>query len=267
MTVAILVRRAQAKPGQHDEEQVLGPCERGALAIGLELARDLHTDAIAIAAGPGRREDRVLAMALRAGCARGVRVWGDGQDELDFLGIAEILAAAVKKIAADHVVCGDRSVDERTGAIGPAVAELLGIAHVSGVAAARVIGDGDPVIEAEHLADQRRLTVRLRGPVVLGVGAPSVRLRDGDGARAVPTAAVPGGGQSIASHDLEDLGLDPRRLAPRRATAGRLRPMRGPRQATILPDAAALVDRLRRERFIGFTPGAEPPAGDDGGDR
>lgn len=251
MTVAILLRRAQARPGQHDDEQVLGPCERGALMVGLAFARDLRTDAVAIAAGPSQREDRVLAMALRAGCARGIRVWGDGQDDLDFLGLAEILAAGVRKVGADQVVCGDRSVDEHTGAVGPAVAELLGVAHLTGVVVARVVTTdaGETVIEAEHRSERHRLTVRLRGKLVLCVGAPPIRLRDAD---AGPTIAAPAPvGQSIVSHDLEDLGLDVRRLAPRRAPAGSLRPMRGGRQATILPDVGALVARLRAARLLG----------------
>ena len=37
MTVAILVRRAQARPGQPDDDVVLGPCERGALTVGLSF--------------------------------------------------------------------------------------------------------------------------------------------------------------------------------------------------------------------------------------
>jgi hypothetical protein len=137
VTVAILVRRALARPGQHDEEQILGPCERGALGLGLTLAEARGADAIAIAVGPARREDRVLAMALRAGCARALRVWDDGLEDLDYLGLAEVLAAAAKDVGATIVVCGDRSVDERVGALGPAVAEVLGVAHVSGVIAAR----------------------------------------------------------------------------------------------------------------------------------
>lgn len=253
MTIAILVRRAQGRPGQLDDEHVLGPCERGALAIGLELAAAFATEAIAIAAGPARREDRVLAMALRAGCARAIRVWGDGHDELDYLGHAEILAAAVKRAGAEHVVCGDRSLDEHTGAVGPALAEVLGVAHVSGVVAARVEGSGPTglVIDAEHVGERQRLTVRVRGPVVLCVAAPPVRARDVDGAgAAAPPAATGATAPSIVSHDLDELGLDPRRLAPRRALAGRLRPVRGTRQATILPDAAALVARLRDERLL-----------------
>ena len=74
MTVAILLRRALARPGQSDEHEVLGPCERGALVAGLRVAEGLGHDAVAIAVGPSRREDRVLAMALRAGCSRALRV-------------------------------------------------------------------------------------------------------------------------------------------------------------------------------------------------
>src|SRR5205085_5373657 len=140
MTVAILLRRALARPGQSDEHEVLGPCERGALVAGLRMAAALGDDAIAIAAGPARREDRVLAMALRAGANRAVRLGADGIDDLDYLGLAEALAATVRSVGADLVTCGDRSIDERTGAIGPALAELLGFAHVTGVVSLTVDG-------------------------------------------------------------------------------------------------------------------------------
>jgi electron transfer flavoprotein beta subunit len=241
VTVAILVRRALARPGQHDEEQILGPCERGALGLGLTLAEARGADAIAIAVGPARREDRVLAMALRAGCARALRVWDDGLEDLDYLGLAEVLAAAAKDVGATIVVCGDRSVDERVGALGPAVAEVLGVAHVSGVIAARVGGE---LVEIEHQAQAGAVHLRVAPPLVLATAAPPVR------DPAAPAPRPPPGAQAIAAKDLAELGLDGRRLAPRRALIGRLRPLRGARQATILPDAAALIDRLRGERVL-----------------
>ncbi|MBL8625608.1 MAG: hypothetical protein JNK64_30125 [Myxococcales bacterium] len=242
MTVAILVRRAQARPGQPDDDVVLGPCERGALTIGLALAHELATDAVAIAVGPARREDKVLAMALRAGCARAVRVSGDGIDDLDYLGVAEIVAAAVKKLGADVVVCGDRSVDERLGALAPAAAELLAMPHVTAVRGARLEGGA---LDVDHHASGRIVTLRLPRPVVLAVCAPPSRGGDAPSAPAPPAAA-----QAIVAWELEDLGLDARRLAPRKALAGRLRPLRGTRQATILGSAAELVERLRQERVL-----------------
>jgi electron transfer flavoprotein beta subunit len=249
MTVAILIRRAQARPGQFDEHQVLGPCERGALTLGLSIARQLTTDAVAIAVGPTRREDRVLAMALRAGCARGVRVWSDGVDDLDYLGIAEILAAASKKVSADVVVCGDRSLDERTGAMAPALGELLGCPHVTSVASVRIAGR---TVELHHDGPGPRWAIRLQPPLVLGARAHAVLARD-DGP-SQPAAST----QSIVSYELADLGIDLRRLHTRRAPAGRLRVIRGARQATILGDAGALIARLRDEHLL---PALEPAPG------
>ena len=252
MTVAILVRRAQARPGQPDDDVALGPCERGALTVGLALAHELGTDAVAIAVGPARREDKVLAMALRAGCARAVRITGEGIDDLDYLGVAEIVATAVKKLGADVVVAGDRSVDERLGALAPATAELLGLAHVTGVRAARVEG---AALDVDHHAAGRIVTLRLPRPLVLGVCAPPSRGVDAPSAPAPSPAA-----QAIVAWELEDLGLDARRLAPRKALAGRLRPLRGARQATILGSAAELVERLRAERALPAPAPPEPPS-------
>ncbi|MEZ4404284.1 MAG: hypothetical protein R3B06_29965 [Kofleriaceae bacterium] len=243
MTVAVLLRRAMARPGQVDDDQVLGPCERGALVAGLELARALTVEAIAIAVGPARREERVLAMALRAGCARAVRVGGEGLDELDYLGLAEVLAAAATSVDATVVVCGDRSVDERSGAIAPAVAELLGWPHLTAVTELRPHPRG---LEAVHLGGGRRIAVQLPTPAVIAVLAPAVRANDAGTSAAVGAPAS----QAIVTADPASLGIELRRLSPRRGLVGRLRPLRGTRQATVLPGAAELVARLREQRLV-----------------
>jgi len=254
VSVAILLRRALARPGQSDEHEVLGPCERGALAAGLRLAAGLGRDAIAVATGPARREDRVLAMALRAGCARAVRLGADGVDELDYLGTAEALAAVLRKLGADLVVCGDRSLDERAGAIGPAVAELLGYAHVTGIGAVTVEGS---IVLCERQGDRDRLRLKVKPPAVLCMRPPRLGAeREADGPPSGRARTAP---QAIDTLDPDDVGLDLRRLAPRKSTAGRLRPTRGGRQATILGSAAELVERLAAERLL--APGG---GGDDG---
>lgn len=244
MTVAILLRRALARPAQTDEHEVLGPCERGALVAGLRVAEALGHDAVAIAVGPARREDRVLAMALRAGCSRAVRLGAEGVDELDYLGLAEALAAAVKHVGAELVTCGDRSIDERTGAVGPAVADILEYAHVTGVSSLAV--DGARIL-CERYGDGRRDRLAVRPPVVLCVRPPRNDLeRTGDAeirrARTNP--------QAIDALDAADVGLDLRRLAPRKHTGGRLRPVRGGKQATILGSPAELVARLESEALV-----------------
>jgi electron transfer flavoprotein beta subunit len=244
VTVAILMRRALARPGQSDEHEVLGPCERGALVAGLRLAEQLGHDAIAVAAGPARREDRVLAMALRAGCSRAVRLHADGLDELDYLGLAEALAAVIKHLDAEVVTCGDRSIDERTGAVGPALADVLGYAHLTGVASLAVDGGR---IQCERYGDGRRDRIAAKPPVVLCVRPPRTTEADRSNDSEIRRARAP---QAIDALDADTIGLDLRRLAPRKHTAGRLRPVRGGKQATILASPDELVARLESEALV-----------------
>jgi hypothetical protein len=63
------------------------------------------------------------------------------------------------------------------------------------------------------------------------------------GARTTPPS-------SIEELDLARLGLDPRALGYRRGTAGRLRPVRGPRRALVASSPADLVRRLRADHLV-----------------
>jgi electron transfer flavoprotein beta subunit len=258
-SVVVLLRRLQARPGTADEGEVLGRCEGGALSTAFEVAARLELPVVAIAVGPARREDRVLAVALRAGCARAIRVDDSQLGDVDYLGVAQVLAAAIKHVGGKVVVCGDRSGDEGAGAIGPAVAELLEWTHLTGVG--RVTVEGEHLIAVRH-ADTVFQRVRLSTPAVLCVVAPSLEAKPvaeavADEEEEAPAAAatrrkrartpVP----SIDELDLADLGIDPRAVAPRRTTAGRLRQVRNRGTPTLATSAADLIARLRADRLLG----------------
>jgi electron transfer flavoprotein alpha/beta subunit len=256
--VAVLVRRLQSRPGASADDEVLGLCERGALTTALAIAGPLGMAVTAIAVGPARREDRVLAMALRAGCDRALRVSDEGVDELDYLGLAHVLAAAARHVGARVVTCGDRSQDEHTGALGPAVAELLSSAHVTQVIRVEV---EDDALLVERAGDGSHQRFRIAPPVVLCVrpppALPGVRAAtvddddaDGDDARTRRAAAlirVP----MIEEIDLGRLGVDRAALAHRKAPAGKLRQVRGRKRALVSPTATELVSRLRSDQLVG----------------
>jgi electron transfer flavoprotein alpha/beta subunit len=258
--IAVLLRRLQPRPGApSDESDVLGRCEGGALSTALDAGTHLEAPVVAIAVGPARREDRVLAMALRAGCTRAIRVDDADLGDVDYLGLASVLAAAVKKLGARIVVCGDRSGDEASGAIGPAIAELLEWAHVTSVRRADVDGDALVVTRAGDGVLQR---LRVAVPAVLCVAAPPTvtpvgntpRPDDDDDEEEAPKkkprvrarTPVP----TIDELDLADLGIDPRAIAPRRSSAGRLRQVRARGAPTLSTSPSDLVARLREDRLL-----------------
>jgi electron transfer flavoprotein alpha/beta subunit len=256
--VAVFLRRLQSRPGVNAEDEVLGLCERGALTTALAIAGPLGMAVTAIAVGPARREDRVLAMALRAGCDRALRISDDNLDELDYLGLAQVLAAGARHVDARVVVCGDRSQDEHTGAIGPAVAELLGAAHVTQVILVEV---EDGALLVERAGDGSHQRFRVAPPAVLCVRPPPVTtgarplpedISDDDARtrRAAALIRVP----MIEEIDLARLGVDRAALQHRRAPAGRLRPVRSRRRAQVSATPADLVARLRSDQLIGPGP-------------
>jgi hypothetical protein len=260
--VAVFLRRLQSRPAASADDEVLGLCERGALTAALAIAGPLGMAVTAIAVGPSRREDRVLAMALRAGCDRALRVSDEGVDDLDYLGLAQILAAAARHVGARVVTCGDRSQDEHTGALGPAVAELLSAAHVTQVIRVEV---EDDVLLVERAGDGSHQRFRVSPPAVLCLRPPpnlgplrpptdeSDDDDDGDDARTRRAAAlirVP----MIEDIDLSRLGIDRASLTHRKAPAGKLRPVRGRKRAQISPTAADLVTRLRNDQLVGPAP-------------
>jgi electron transfer flavoprotein alpha subunit len=199
--VAVLIRGLLSGPGTIAAAP-LGGVERAAIDTAVALGRGLGVEIAAIAAGAAAIHDRALTAALAAGCSRAIRIDTALADEIDYLGLAQILAQGIRRADAGVILCGDRSSDEGTGAVGPAVAELTDAAHLTGVDAVEL--EGDVMIA-------RRGTERLRV-------SPSIVLCIAATADAPDPAPPPTG--TIEVLGLDTLGLDPRVLTHRRATAG-----------------------------------------------
>ncbi len=240
--MAVLLRRLGPLVGSLDDE-VLGACERAALGAALALRGACGGELLAVALGSAA-EDRVLAMALRAGCDGALRVSDEGIEELDYLAKAEILAAALRHLGVDRAICGDRSQDELSGALGPALAERLGWPHLPAVleAAAERADDGSHALLVTCRGDGRQLRLRVRGPAVLCI-AHTARA-DADSGR-VSTASG-----TIEQLTLDELGIDKARLAARTQYVGALQPTRSGCNAFIAHDPGELVARLVEARLL-----------------
>lgn len=253
--ILLFLRRLRGDPSHVSEDAVLGQCERAALAAAMKLREELGATLTTVAVGPSKREERVLAMTLRAGCDRAVRVHDSKLEELDYLGVAQILAATAKHLGFDMVLCGDRSEDELQGAVGPATAALLDVPHLSGLYDVR--GERDEErrsLVVRHRAGGRFHSLRCAAPVLLCVSAfprarhphDSPEERDADTAS---TISVRSG--TMERLGLSELGLDPRALSHRRRFLGRSRETRVGCNATLFTSADELVSRLVGDRLLG----------------
>jgi electron transfer flavoprotein beta subunit len=72
---------------------------------------------------------KTLRTALALGVDRGVHI--KGQPTFDPLATAKVLAAAVKDMTSDLILCGKQAIDDDSAAVGVMVAELLDIPSVS----------------------------------------------------------------------------------------------------------------------------------------
>jgi electron transfer flavoprotein beta subunit len=109
-------------------------------ALGLKAA--LGAEIVAVTAGPAAAKD-ALTRALAMGADRGVHIELNDQDARDSLDMAQVLAEAVRPLEPSVVLCGQQSDDMGSGQVGPQLAELLGMPHVSSVMS--VSADGDTI--------------------------------------------------------------------------------------------------------------------------
>jgi electron transfer flavoprotein alpha subunit len=111
---------------------VLNPFDRRALAEAIRIARLNGGEVSAITMGPPQARE-ALAECLAAGADKAIHLLDDAFAGSDTLATARALAAAISIRPFDLILCGRYSVDAETGQVGPEVAELLDIPHITGV--------------------------------------------------------------------------------------------------------------------------------------
>ena len=101
-----------------------------ALEEGLRLKEKHGGEVVAISMGP-ERVKQTIKEALAKGADRGIHVADDQFFELDPLGSARSLAAAIQQENFDLVLTGLQSDDQGFGQSGVLLAELLGLPHAT----------------------------------------------------------------------------------------------------------------------------------------
>lgn len=192
MRVAMILTAPPDADADRSAPDFAHACEEAALDTSLALCVRLKTPLTVLALGATDTHKQRLRWALERGCARAVALtWpndsaedaaddsagdrensrGDGPAALDYLALAEVARAAIVHLGTTVVVCPD---DSRARAdnivVGPAIAELLGAAHLTGVVDVRPrLHNGALGLWVEQRGQDQRVRFYADAPVVVSI--------------------------------------------------------------------------------------------------
>jgi electron transfer flavoprotein beta subunit len=137
--------------------------DRYGIEAALRLKEAFGGEIVAVTAGPATARD-VISRALAMGADRGIHLELADVEATDTLGLARILAEAVRPLGCQLVIAGQASDDYEAGQVGAQVAELLGMPIISNVVEIRLDAEG---IAARRDMEDGYQTVRAPLPVVV----------------------------------------------------------------------------------------------------
>jgi electron transfer flavoprotein beta subunit len=115
---------------ESDLQFAMNESDAYALEQALQLKEKHGGEVVVLCAGP-ERAGTTIREALAKGADRAIQVESDSLDQLDALGVAQLLAAAAKQESPDLVLTGLQSDDLGYGQTGVIMAELMGLPHSS----------------------------------------------------------------------------------------------------------------------------------------
>lgn len=177
---------------------IVSPYDEFALEEAIRAKEAKGGDVTVITFGPERAQ-QALREALARGATKAIHVKGESSDA-DSLGIAKVLAAAIKTIPHDIVFLGKQGVGTDHGLVGPMLAELLGYPQVN-VVTHMELGDGKLTAHREIEGAEEIIEAPLPAVVTAQKGLNEPRYASLKGIMAAKKIAIDA--KSVA-----DLGLD-----------------------------------------------------------
>ena len=153
----------ESKTINRDALNVISAFDLRAIALAVDLKGRRGAGTTVITMGPPQAREALLG-ALAMGIDRAVHIEDRGCAGADTLATARTLARWLKPHGFDLIVLGKYTLDAETGQVGPEVAELLGIAQVTGVRKLDIEGE---TLCAERESDEGFDLVECRMPALL----------------------------------------------------------------------------------------------------
>jgi len=226
-------------------DAVVGELDRHALEAALALREAAGGTVTALTVGPARAAV-ALRWALATGADRAVHVSDPVLHGACAPQTSAVLAAALRQLDVDLVLCGAASSDGQVGAMAALLGERLGVPHLSGARTLTVAGTTATV---QRQTEDGWWEVAAELPAVVSVWAlpAEPRRRTVAGIRAAR-------GRPVTTLTLPDLGIDPATTGLAAATSRVVgvagRPARGAGVTLTGPDAPAELVRLLADRAL-----------------
>ena len=193
-----------------DLKWVISPYDEFAVEEALRIRDAVGGKVTILTVGPDKATEAIRT-ALAMGADEGVLINDPAALECDNLGVARVLAAALKQIPFELIIAGQRAVDDDNYTVGTAVAEYLGIPSIS-------------MVNNQEIEDGRitcRQTIE-GGTVTLEADLP-ILFTTQRGLNEPRYASLPGimkaKKKPLATKTLADLGVDAGELQPATTTA------------------------------------------------
>ena len=137
------------------------------LVRAVELKKSPDDEVVVLTMGPPPAAEG-LTTCLALGADRGVLISDQALAGSDTLATSRVLALALAKENPDLIICGRNSTDGETGQVGPEVAELMDLPHLSHVRKLDLSDDGKGVI-VERITDEGFQVLECDLPAVMCV--------------------------------------------------------------------------------------------------
>ena len=112
------------------------------------LAKEQHNANVTLVSVGAKEAEEVLRMGLAKGATAAARIDAGAIGETDGIGIARVLAEWFKGKTFDLILTGAIASDDGNSQVGPALAELLGLAHAAYVTKLDIV-DGKLTVKRE----------------------------------------------------------------------------------------------------------------------
>ncbi len=212
-------------------------------ALLLKESAAVGSEVIVVSAGP-ERVGSTIREALAKGADRAIHILCDDLGTRDALGVARLLAAAIKPESPDLVLTGLQSEDVGLGQTGVIVAELLGLPHATMILQVEKIESGLKV--KRELEEGWFQSIELPTPAALTMQSGGNKLRYATlmGIKRAKTKEL----RTVSAAELNVDGLQT-------VVLERISAPKKQRSTQILPGsakeaAAALVEKLRTEARV-----------------